>query len=450
MKQKIGLFREKRDDILAAYIKEFFKLTGFIIRDVIIPEEEIKKGKYDFILQITSDFPREEDNDITTKDSGTDSSFTLLKLKRPEKITLDGNSSIWHSFLCDQILKKLFPENILEELENISAIYTERNLFYFLYNKGNLKYVEEYYPITGAYNNTISDSRHKAFRMTLEVYQKSHDQLESYIQSIKTPSYHSMYMLLKLRYKINDISDLLGRGHIYRTANMLNSLDSLLKSYPDFIRASYLRAHICAADSQYLREAELYYKQAIYSMHTLYSDDADESFLRYQLGRYFEKKRTDIEKAETFYMESYKYDGKWYRILFKIALFKKRHHQEFDTIDLCNQIIVTVLNGYQMKELPPKEQIYIYKCFRLLGDTFSQIRRYDLAEKSYNNAILISEAGCNFYDDLHTIENKYECFNEVLSACMPKQPIYRRLVHCAMGMSDDAEAEKYYSQMIKS
>lgn len=258
-------------------------------------------------------------------------------------------------------------------------------LFYFFNNKGILKYL----PITGDYTGEISTNRHKSLEMTLKVYQKSLDQLEEYMHSQNPHSFHSIYMKLKLRYKINDISNLLGRGHIYRTPNMLKDLDTIIREHPDFIRASYLKGHICAADGQHLREAELYYKQAVYSMHNLYPNDAEESFLWYQLGRYYEKKRKDLDKAEICYTESYNRDTKWFRVLFKMALIKKRHHKEIETIDLCNQIIAAILNGY-------------------------------------------------------------EGFNEVLSACMPKQPVYRQLIYCAMGMADNGSAEEYNLQMKKS
>lgn len=454
MEQKIGLFREKQDDILATYIKEFFKLVGFIFRDVIVSEDETENVRYDYIFLIVSNFSSEKNAYTILKkinaEPNTDYNPVILKIQRPERITLDSDAQVCHLFLYDQILKKLFTEEKLEELKNISEIYTKNMLFYFLYNKGILKYVEEYFPITGEYTGEISTNRQKALETTLNVYQKSIYQLEDYMHSQKPCSFHSRYMQLKLRYKINDISNLLGRGHIYRTSNMLKHLDTVMRKQPDFIRAAYLKGHICAADGQYIREAELYYKQAIYSMHTLYPDDAEESFLWYQLGRYYEKKRKDLDKAEICYTESYNRNKKWFRILFKIALFKKRHHNEIETIDLCNQIIAAILNGYKMNELTPKKQIYSFKCFRLLGDAFSDIGRYDLAEISYQRAIQLSEAGNNYYHDLLTKEKGYKCFNEVLSACMPRQPVYRQLVHCAMGMADSDSAENYNIQMKKS
>lgn len=231
---------------------------------------------------------------------------------------------------------------------------------------------------------------------------------------------------------------------------MLEQLDTIIREYPDFIRASYLAGHICAADGQHLRKAEQYYKQAIYSMHTLYPDDAEESFLWYRLGRYFEKKRKDLEKAEICYTESYNRDTMWFRVLFKMALFKKRHQREIETIDLCNQIIAAILNGYDMEELTPKKQIYSFKCFRLMGEVFSELGRYDLAERSYLRAIQLSETDNNYYNDLLSAASGYKCFNEVLYACMPKQPVYRQLIHCAMGMADVGKAENYNLQMKNS
>lgn len=213
MKQKIGLFREKQDDILATYIEEFFKLVGFIFRDVIVSESYTENARYDFILQIVSDFPDSKTETIKIKniemEQNADSNPKILKIQRPEKITLDDDIEGYHQFLCDQILNRLFTGDILEELKNISTIYAKNKLFYFLYNKGILKYVEEYFPITGEYTGEISASRRNALKTTLKVYQDSLEQLDGYLQSQKTHSFHSIYMNLKLRYKINDISDLL-------------------------------------------------------------------------------------------------------------------------------------------------------------------------------------------------------------------------------------------------
>ena len=54
-----------------------------------------------------------------------------------------------NEYLYERVLKELFKEEeVLGEMKILSKIYEENQLFYYLYNKGNLKFVEEYYPLS--------------------------------------------------------------------------------------------------------------------------------------------------------------------------------------------------------------------------------------------------------------------------------------------------------------
>ncbi len=418
MRQRICLIRSRQDNILAIYIREFFKLSGFIIRDIV---EETSDGDLERISE-TYDYV------IDRNVYGT--SFFI-----PHES---------NEYLYERVLKELFKEEeVLEEMKILSKIYEENQLFYYLYNKGNLKFVEEYYPLSHTEKES-TNRRKEAMEMCLEKYQKAHNETEQYItQCGNGGSLYCQYMLIKLRYKINDISKMLGKGRVYRTQNMLKRIDKLLKEEPDFVRGSYLRGHICVADQQYSMEAEGCYIHAIYVMLTKYMNCEDAAFLYYQLGRYYEKQRKSLEDAEFCYEKANTLEQDSYRILYKKALMSRRHDNIQEAIVFCEQILDVLGKKYGKDNLSAKQQIYQYKCYRLLGDLHLKSEEYTSAESAYKRALKISETENNFYGKL----GKAGCFERVFFMCMPKQPLYRELVRCALQYGDDEAARDYLEKM---
>ena len=178
-------------------------------------------------------------------------------------------------------------------------------------------------------------------------------------------------------------------------------------------------------------------------MLTKYMNCEDAAFLYYQLGRYYEKQRKSLEDAEFCYEKANTLEQDSYRILYKKALMSRRHDNIQEAIVFCEQILDVLGKKYGKDNLSAKQQIYQYKCYRLLGDLHLKSEEYTSAESAYKRALKISETENNFYGKL----GKAGCFERVFFMCMPKQPLYRELVRCALQYGDDEAARDYLEKM---
>lgn len=435
MIQKLCLLRKKEDDILVIFLLEFFKLIGFIVRDVVVDHpDSVKewKGEYDKAIILNYDL-----DDVLLKFSTWEQ-----KVKQKISVTIPNLPSDMDSVnkngkvaLLETIIPGIWKDSDeQEQIKQIASAYTESSLFYYLYNKGNLKFVEEYYPLSDEEYN-VEQSRQQAFEKTLHAFQKCHDILENNVEQCGSPYYR--FARVKLRYKINDMRDIQGSGYLYSTEYMLEQLQTIIKEEPEFIRAYYLYGHICAGERKTLWAAQEYYEKAIRILDESDPENLDRNFLYYQMGRYFEKKRKRIEQAVFCYEQAHACEPKEFRTLFKLAVAAKNEGAYRKAVDICNEIIRIILNGYVMKKLMPKEQIYVYKCFRLMGDTFYIQEQYDLAATCYRNVLSLIRTENEFYEKLHLYAGEnYRCFEEVLKACMPKKPILSKLTRCASWYDD--------------
>ena len=95
-----------------------------------------------------------------------------------------------------------------------------------------------------------------------------------------------------------------------------------------------------------------------------------------------------------------------------------------------------------MESMMPKQQIYAYKCFVLLGDIYNDIEYYDLSTTCYELSIAIANTKSHF----HTLDisGKDKCFKELISLCMPQQPVFLKLINCAAKYNDEQKIQEYF------
>ena len=97
-------------------------------------------------------------------------------------------------------------------------------------------------------------------------------------------------------------------------------------------------------------------------------------------------------------------------------------------IDLCNKMIKFVLNGYKREELMPKEQLYIYKTYMMLGLAFNKLGELNLAILSYRNAVETAETSLEYNKELKYLD--YGCFVELEKVSMSRRYAYLRMIEC--------------------
>ena len=460
MIQTIRLLREKEDDIWALYIIEFLKLIGCVVTDVTLQEIKMDSnvplpGRYDMNLCLNMKNEDERLNSVKQwrEEEGDIRSFCFFFVPRLnsddglKSLRLTGQKILDHNMI-DWVWKN--SEDVVF-LKEISHIYCQTDAFYYLYNKGSLKFAQEFYPLSGMkrdFNEAKRYAREKALKMTFLCFNHCYSKLlEKQLTLGKTGEY-DRYAILKLKYKLNQMGKWIGAGPLFKTQTMLDEVECLRRQNPDFIRINYLGAKICVADSRYLADGEMYYGYAIEKVKELHSDAPVEDFLYYQVGKYFEKLRGDLKRAKKYYDLACQCNLRAYRSLYKIAQAYKADGETEEAIAKLNQIIELLLNGYQMHMVMPKQQIYLYKCFVLLGDIYFQDRVFDLAQICYQRAVEMSKAGSDFYNVLiPSADKKADCFSSVFSTCLPIQPVYMKLIGCFAQYRDYASIENYYTKL---
>lgn len=209
MIQTVCLIRNKTDDICATFILEFFKLIGCVVQDYVIKEEDRPKEiffeEYDLNIILGSI----SDNNLFNM-SNYSTSLILFVLIPDTANSFSWLQSQGNTLLFKEIISRVWnkPEDI-QSLFILTNVYAQNNLFYFLYNKGNLKFVEEYYPVYGKSQKRITESRESAMRETFIAYAKSYNTLVESEMKQQLQSIHYDYALLLLKYKLNDMDRML-------------------------------------------------------------------------------------------------------------------------------------------------------------------------------------------------------------------------------------------------
>ena len=173
--ETVRLFRKKEDDIWSVFMLEFFKMIGCITSDYILPVQE---GKMCGILAAELMDPC----DVTIlwnlqspgiEDIVTQQKKNLKKLNHIIQAGETGQNETTISYVQsmgkqgkqlfryfqnegknifkEQVLKKIWgdDQSALEKISLLLDAYAENDLFFYWYNKGNLKFVQEYYPLKG-------------------------------------------------------------------------------------------------------------------------------------------------------------------------------------------------------------------------------------------------------------------------------------------------------------
>ncbi|MCI8949000.1 MAG: hypothetical protein HFG49_03025 [Lachnospiraceae bacterium] len=443
MVETVRLFRKKEEDTWAVFMLEFFKMIGCITSDYILPVQMDKVDSM-FAAELTEPCdvtilwnlrPQEIDEIMAQFQNGNSENFISVNVVREK----EKNSKTFQYFqnsgkqtFAVQILNKIWKNNrrIRNEILFLLDAYTKSDLFFYWYNKGNLKFVQEYYPLKGIEGRN-TDKRKEAYQITFEKGFQCYNKLISKENEYR--SYYYRFALIHLQHELNSIGGLMSGKFVFYAQNLLEQAKQLKSDYPEQIRIHYLQAAISETDSLFLWDAEAYYLNAILKFEKKYPKGKIGYFLYYKLGKYYEKKRKNIEKAEIYYRMAVEYHPTEFRSLYKIGKIEEQKRHYNAAAKAANDIIKNVLNGYELSKLMPKEQIYIYKSYVLLGDIFSSRGFYTHAIVGYRRALKVSDSTSSLFQifegqNVGSDNNKFEA---VMKSCMPKQAVYRKMINVA-------------------
>ena len=449
------LFRRKEDDIWALFIMEFLKLIGCIVFDYELPSNrnvDISKITEEFCdncdVNILWNFHSDEKGAIERwkKESGDNTVFIIFG-----EGTVPGNKR--DEYFCDegkqifltQIINKVWGGDTKAVLNRLLDNYVQSDLFFYWYHRGSLKFVQEYYPLDKK-DRKIQEKREKVYVETFCICARFYNTLLEEVKDGEEKPYYYQYALVNLQNELNCLEHITTGGHIFEVKSILKEIMQIRKNFPDYIRIEFLEARVSQTDNRFLWDAEVHYLICKEKFKKKYGESRMGDFLYYKLGKYYEKKLKDYKKAEDYYRQAYECNPRAYRALFKIAKAEEQRANYENAVTYANEIIRIVLNGFTMDQLMPRRQIYIYKTFVLLGDTFIHLQHYISAVEAYRRALEVSGTRSCFYQT--ETETFHKKMRSIIKACMPKQPVYLKLISVASKLGNTELIEKYYSELL--
>lgn len=430
--QTMRLFRKKEDDLDALVILEFFKFVGFLVTDYVLDS----RRKYPKMV-----FQNYNLN-IFYKLSGEE---TLRFNEEVEgSIWINGNTldEVFNEILK---IKKLGWNN--DSIKSIIDIFKEKRLPVVFYNLGNMKFVHEYYSQEEK-REKIAKSRDNVFKSSYIAAVDCFDKIAESMafSGLDEFGVYSEYAFLNIKYIINQILYLWKDTQIFDVDILREYSEEIREKAPDLIRLDYLTGFICIQDNRYLGDGEGYFMNALQKAIKMNVPEELRDFLYYQLGRFCEKIRKDINLANFLYNKAYSED----RFPFSRALYKiiKRQEREEDwngVADYSNKMIELVLNGYDWKMLMPREQLYMYKTYMLLGLAFYKLERYNLAILSYENAVKMAEISLNYNEDV--IRMGYGSFLKMAEISISKRRAYLKIIECYSKYGNNKAIEEWQKRL---
>lgn len=467
MIQTVRIIREKADDIWSLYITEFLKFTGCIVSDYVLPDS-VKAGidldgEYDAELVLNYNETK-WNGDYYILDENQKSYYienAQNALDRAKKIELrecdydeefmrqeimenSGDSKILTA-VVDAIWDQEKPE-IIRELKYLVYAYARSNIFFYLYNEGNLKFIQEYYPLKGQEISRESNPRWKAYDISFDRFAACNNMFAKYKKLYsKIESEYFEYAVIYIRYKINEMSEYTQNRKLFFVERLLKETEKIRKRNPEFARVNYLAASICKSDSRYWGDINWYYMLAEENFRKIGLPQKEYYFLYYQRGQFFEKKVKNKETANQWYFKAFQCAGKPYRAYYKIVQSLHEEGRVEEAVDGINAIIRKMLNGYSLEKILPKQKIYGYKCFVLMGACYYELGSYNLAMRCYFMAERLVESETQFYSAL--VKEKEMCFEENFKACMPLKQLYYKIIDCASKGNERNIIDRYFGKL---
>lgn len=450
----IRLFRRKEDDLPIIYVLEFLKLIGFMVSDCVIRdygpiEESWFRNIYDVNIVYGNFNSRSDSDEISRKFRDLE-----VRVKEEYNIFMHINHPKFREpkrvgrFILNKMIQRIW-ETAEEKKEMLFLLreYVNSDIFIYLYHKGNLKFIQEYYPIRRPSDEYTKEQilRKSIRNQTLMEFSKFYSRIVKYNLETGPETANLCFARLSMEYELNDINILMKRGRMFSTDSMLERTDYIRKKAPNMIRLYYLGGNICSLDNLYLANADSFYMTAITKTKRMKVSSDMLGFLYYQLGAYYERKYQNVEVALEAYRLAYDNDENMMRALYKLAQNDFKNGDYEKTVNKANAIIRFLLNGNPMKDAMPGQQLYAYKSFVLMGDAYSELGDYDLSEKCYQRALEISDKVSKFYDEY----DSRGIFRSIQKMCMPIQPLYFKLINCASEYKNMDQAARYYENFRK-
>lgn len=379
---------------------------------------------------VTISYSEEKSIEIEKKENVNSNAIYIIKIRVDETV-------YWDKAIRLSIMKAILNElngvkqQDRDSLQFLYSKYEKYDVFYHLYNEGLLKYTEDYYNGSGK-SNGFREVIKEACESSKASLAKCFNEL---ISGLKKEDNHYAenkyirYVVLLLKYKINDLRYSLEKKNTFWPRKMLEEIDDIIREYPYFMRACYLAALICRSEYQLNNRFIYYINKALKAVDEGDYSRKTKSFLYYQLAKYYEGHNYSVDIIKEAYEQSVQYDSASCFAQYKKAeyAYKTGKNVEIDgAIETLKELEESIVDHFDEKKLMPKRRIHGYRCCAFLGNIEYNLQHYDRAKEYYEKAIKLAIRQSNYFKNIN--ENGKNNWYEVFFMCMPLTPVTRNMM----------------------
>lgn len=452
--RNIVIIHTRKENVLAAYFREFIKWIGFSYFDFMYNGEmeinDILKNQeqmFDIYLIIGIE-NKNLDNDkavkiqVESEEIWTDG---LILKKEPLEF-------MWEKIYKEKNINSRFKETINKLIE----IYCDQNLLNKLYSdKINICKADCKPELRMEHKRKIMDQ----YSNWLETIKKLKSYKENMNKTKNSGEEYLKYAMLFCCRKMNEICRMIKKAIPYDTSELIILADEIYTIDEEFYAVEELKAKIARTDSMYQLHVSFFNERCV----NFCKIDLCNSFNYYRIGKYYETNGYQ-ERATKEYEKSYQQNPLNFRALFKMAV-SKINKKDSETARLYLKKILQIFqletepkeqsNLKQIIEnLKPLELEYTVKCYFLLGQIELEDYENPVSAVHYFQKIIevqnsIEEAVKAEGWKLHFIEKMYPEEKEkrfvynCLKSRLTIQTIEQKLKGC-MGMNMYKNWEQLY------
>ena len=376
----VRIIRRNDQVIQGIYLKEFWKLCGVYVREVVVDGDEWQKDNLG---------QRVDCNIFCGED--IKKGYTL---KKGEEGVIFSNAKGYKKFNSKENRKRL--GEMLREL--LGKMYENLELDESLYNqlvKISQIFIENDFAYNEYMGHLFVPQMGEKRKKLIKVYTKCLNDFLDEKTLGKGQYLRFAYFNCARKYERACEKD--GKIGVFDKRDLMEQAHALREQDPEFTSADMLAGMIGLSSRSLWWNGKLYLEKAIQK--EMKKKQKYCAFMYYALGHFYEWQEEDLKKAWREYEKIQEIDAENYRALYKIAYKKNRENEQKEAIKIFKNIYEMMKGRVEKEWITPIEIEYYYKCAYFLAVLGAEEKPTGKEmEEIEENAFKKSKCVQNFFD----------------------------------------------------
>lgn len=414
-------------------LADFFRIIGCFVSECTLEEEP--QEKFDLTIVIGKLF-HEENKEKIEKFPNQDRMIIIDLFEESMKEECIRKEQPCIKYLQDCLSKIPKCEGIslmddeLTNLNQLAGIYVENEL---MQSRCTASYMFDDKEIVQEAQKKYAE----AFVKVKELSDKT-KQRNSYVE----------FMRIDLARLLNETNSFRDERFLFDINKLLDYADHLHEKYPDFHNLYIYQGLLAELDRYTADQANEYYQKALEQIggreYAVYAN--------YRLGRYYERRRRNSEKALQYYKEANRLNRHSYRTLYKLGMYHRDHNEPSEAIRYFSLIITDLSYKKDNNYLQQKEYEYLYKAYCLLGNIYEKQEKYQDAIEQYEEAmkviVMLDRDDNRWYREIFGTEAKK--YLKSIKKRWPLNTVWECLMRIYLILGNQEKMQEYHDKLIQS